>query len=210
MSTAIRIPLSGFAKRLLPAFLSSDTSVSKLSSSDKLIKNYSSHSRQFSQMNPKLYGVSHSNMQQSHNVVNRFKNVKLPYLQVYPIRTMSFSVATALGSINSTTLDKRDSPSKMYFMTIDKIQNKSMKFENCRSFSSSEKPTSTQSSSLADEIMKSKMKETSQEKTANAEETNENSDKGRQPMSKWQKRGYVAFVIFLSGALVVNAVLFCK
>ena len=195
MSTAIRIPLSGFAKRLLPAFVSSDTSVSKLSSSDKLIKNYSSHSQQFSQMNSKLYGLSHSNMQQSHNVVNRFKNVKLPYLQVFPIKTMSFSVATALGSINSTNLDKRDSPSKMYFMTIDKIQNKSMKFENCRSFSSSEKPTSTQSSSLADEIMKSKMKETSQEKTANSEETNENSDKGRQPMSKWQKRGYIAFVV---------------
>merc|ERR1719334_1738510 len=159
-------------------------------------------------MNPKLYGLSDSNMQQSHNVVNRFKNVKLPYLQVFPIRTMSFSVATALGSINSTNLGKRDSPSKMYFMTIDKIQNKRMKFENCRRFSSSEKPTSTQSSSLADEIMKSKMKETSQEKTPNAEETNENSDKGRQPMSKWQKRGYIAFVIFLSGALVVNAVLF--
>ena len=137
MSTAIRIPLSGFAKRLLPAFVSSDTSVSKLSSSDKLIKNYSSHSQQFSQMNPKLYGLSHSNMQQSHNVVNRFKNVKLPYLQVFPIRTMSFSVATALGSINSTNLDKRDSPSKMYFMTIDKIQNKSMKFHdvNCALFS---------------------------------------------------------------------------
>merc|ERR1719430_688802 len=156
-------------------------------------------------MNSKLYGAFHSNMPQTHKVVKTLKDVKLPYSQVFPIRTMSFSVATALGSIKSTNLEKRASPSRMYFLTIDKIQNKSMKFEISRSFSSSEKPTSTQSSSLADEIMKTKMKDASQEKTPNVEETNENSDKGP---SKWQKRGYIAFVIFLSGALVVNAVLF--
>jgi len=56
--------------------------------------------------------------------------------------------------------------------------------------------------------MQSKLKDTLQEKQPNTEETSKNNDKGPQPMSTWQKRGYMAFAIFLGGALVVNAVLF--
>ena len=87
------------------------------------------------------------------------------------------------------------------------FQHKNINFEISRRFSSAEKPTSTQSTSLADEIMQSKLKDASNEKTVNNEDPSENSNKGP---TKWQRIGYWAFAIIFGGALVVNGVLFCK
>ena len=210
MSSAVRLPFSGIAKRMLPVLVTSDGSVSKFSTSDMLFKSLSSHSKQYTKMNCKHNGLPYSSMPSTNTATKTLRMAKLPYLQVSPIRTLSFSVATALLSVDSTKFKKMDTPSIMYFSTIDKIQSRSMNFQFSKSFSSSEKPPSTQSSSLADEIMKSKMKDASPEKATDADETGESSDKGPKPMSKWQKRGYMAFVIFISGALVVNGVLFCK
>ena len=205
MSSAIRLPLSGVAKRLLPAFLSSELSVLKLSSSKKIFNNCS---QQFTKLNTEPHGLSYSTMPKFFKLEQPSKVIS-PNLLCPPVRKLSFSVGIALGPLHIANISKRETPNKWFLLTIDKKQNKSMYSTKSRSFSSAEKPP-TQSSNLADEIMQSKLKDTLQEKQPNTEETSKNNDKGPQPMSTWQKRGYMAFAIFLGGALVVNAVLFCK
>ena len=207
MSSTIRLPLSGAAKRLLPAFLSSDVSIFNLSKTDNSIKSYSSFSHQHMKIANRKCGISYTSLPKLFKMEKTYKGVKYPCLQNTPVRNISFSVATTLGAVKSANFDSKDSPSEMYFSTIDKLQHKNITFDISRRFSSAEKPTSTQSTSLADEIMQSKLKDASQEKTANTEDTSDNSNKGP---TKWQKIGYWAFAIIFGGALVVNGVLFCK
>lgn len=207
MSSTIRLSFSGAAKRLLPAFLSSDASTFNLSRKDNLIKSYSSFSHQHMKIENRKCGISYSSLPKQYKMEKTYKGVKQPCLQNTPVRNISFSVATTLGAIKSANFDSKDSPSEMYFSTIDKLQHKNINFEISRRFSSAEKPTSTQSTSLADEIMQSKLKDASNEKTVNNEDPSENSNKGP---TKWQRIGYWAFAIIFGGALVVNGVLFCK
>jgi len=205
MSSTIRLSFSGAAKRLLPAFLSSDASTFNLSRKDNLIKSYSSFSHQHMKIENRKCGISYSSLPKQYKMEKTYKGVKQPCLQNTPVRNISFSVATTLGAIKSANFDSKDSPSEMYFSTIDKLQHKNINFEISRRFSSAEKPTSTQSTSLADEIMQSKLKDASNEKTVNNEDPSENSNKGP---TKWQRIGYWAFAIIFGGALVVNGVLF--
>jgi hypothetical protein len=83
---------------------------------------------------------------------------------------------------------------------------------SARKYSSTEKPDSpTTGTGLADQIMQTKMKEPSQTKQAEEDLKNTgDTPQGPKPVGKWQKVGYMAFAIFLGGALVVNGVLFCK
>ena len=89
-------------------------------------------------------------------------------------------------------------------------------------YSTPDKPLASQQTSepgsgLAAEIMQSRMAQSDKE-SAHAQEgepksgesNREDSPKGPKPMGKWQKRGYMAFVVLLGGSLVVNAVLFGK
>ena len=59
------------------------------------------------------------------------------------------------------------------------------------------------SKSLADEILQAKKEQEQKEK--------EKSDKPKyQPLTKWQKIGYIVAVVGIGGGLVGNAILFCK
>ena len=91
-----------------------------------------------------------------------------------------------------------------------------------RKYSTPDKPLTSQQtpeagSGLAAEIMQSRMAQSDKESAPpqggepkDGESSKEDAPKGPKPMSKWQKRGYMAFVVLLGGSLVVNAVLFGK
>lgn len=65
------------------------------------------------------------------------------------------------------------------------------------------------STSLADDILKAKKE---QEKGDKKDDKGDDpgGKKGPQPLTKWQKYGYVFFGVFFTGSMIANAVLFCN
>ena len=218
MSATIRRPFSGVGRKLLPKILSSDSSVFKLSEGPK---NYISRSlKPFVPLNRVIY----NNYGSSFSTFSKTYKLNLPtkligsYIDHPPlVRQFGLSVFVAglplknYFNTNPKALSERIIP-PVHNLITEKPNVKYSDVLSARKYSSTDKPISnTTGTGLADQIMQSRMKEPSPTKHVEEDIKSTGDDtQGPKPVSKWQKRGYMAFAIFLGGALVVNGVLFCK
>ena len=221
MSNAIRLHYSAVAKRLLPTTFSSvsDTSRHILSGCSR---KWSSRSfASFTSVNRTQYqnGCNIFNsIAPKHKLQMLSKMAGVELTKIPLVRQFGFSVPLAFDAItNSRNSNTNDQIGQICFLNIDnKHIHKSIVSQSycvtSRKYSTVDKPTSTptKSPSLADEIMQTKMKEPSQTNEGQPETANKDDPSKAPGSDKWRKIGYVAFMISMGGALVVNGVLFCE
>ena len=130
-------------------------------------------------------------------------------------RQFSFFVPIFAGAVKNAGSSKRkndkieiDFMNREYSFTNAKIK-KANFFPTAKNYSSDEKTPSAKKS-LAEEIMQSKMVDTSQDNKKLPDNPEKDTNPEQKPINPWTKRGYYAFGIFVGGALIVNAVIFCK
>ena len=217
MSRTIRIPLRGIGKKLLPPIISSNSQLLTLSETS------SNSVAQFLSPDMSLNTMRYNIEYRSFSTISKTYKLELPtklmrsYIDHVPlVRKFNFSVsATEVPLTKYLNKNSKDGWGNVGIGTYNLYTSKSQIYAydslNARKYSSTEKSAPPTGPGLADQIMQSRLKEKSHtnQSTEQPENTGEN-PKGPKPVSKWQKRGYMAFGIFFCGALVVNGVLFCK
>lgn len=161
------------------------------------------------------YGSSFSTFSKSYNLQLPTKLIG-SYIEHAPlVRQFGFSVSMTDQPLrNYFNSNPKEVSGKISIRTHNVYTRKNFvkycELISARKYSSTEKPDSpTTGTGLADQIMQTRMKEPSQTKQAEEDLKNTgDTPQGPKPVGKWQKVGYMAFAIFLGGALVVNGVLF--
>ena len=218
---------NGVSKRFLPKVLSS--------CSDSLILNrpkgpYKTINRHYAPFAPTKLSSFENECKILTSTSLRYFNVKLPFkrtgAQKYlteSVRQFGFCAVTVLPikkCLNSNSIAGKDMLLPSTCENQHKLQNTARIFQQDlnRYYSTPEKPGGSSypptPTGLADEIMQARVNISNKDSSQGGQEshgedtTKEENPKGPKPLSKWQRRGYIAFVVLLGGGLIANAVIF--